>query len=227
MFWPPLPLLHAAPSSREGTVSCLSPRKTTCTLPSSFPGSGGAWWWWLISLTRCSFQICPLFINTRDCFRILGCLRSIHFAGEESLRERFKWLSQGVVREKPLLGSTVFKSKSNSYFTHFTPFKSTTGELELSDEKVTFSAHGTSAPSPWDLDPLSDPTATCRVAGVSKMCISCFMDQHCSGCDHILGGILCLVTADFFKLVCLRRSHFNQKTKNAIVLGGVGVCPTA
>lgn len=45
--------------------------------------------------------------------------------------------------------------------------------------------------------------------------------------DHILGGILCLVTADFFKLVCLKRSHFNQKTKNAIVLGGVGVCPMA
>lgn len=126
-----------------------------------------------------------------------------------------------------MLGSTVFKLKSNSYFTHFTPFKPTTGELELLDEKVTFSAHGTSPPSPWDLDPLSDPTATCRVAGVSKMCISCFMDQHCSGSDYILGGILCLVTADFFKLVCLKRSHFNQKTKNAIVLGGVGVCPTA
>lgn len=90
-FGPPLTLLHAGPSSREGNVSCLSPRKTTCTLPSYFPGSGAAWWWWwLISHTRCSFQICPLFINTRDCFRILGCLRPIHFAGEESLRERFK-----------------------------------------------------------------------------------------------------------------------------------------
>lgn len=43
----------------------------------------------------------------------------------------------------------------------------------------------------------------------------------------LLGGYYVLSLLIFFKLVCLKRSHFNQKTKNAIVLGGVGVCPTA
>lgn len=41
-------------------------------------------------------------------------------------------------------------------------------------------------------------------------------------------GILCLVTADCFKLVCPKKSHFNQKNRNAIFFFlWVGVCPTA
>lgn len=38
-----------------------------------------------------------------------------------------------------------------------------------------------------------------------------------------LGTLLCLVTADGFKLVCQKRSHFNQKNRNAFFfffLGG-------
>lgn len=40
-------------------------------------------------------------------------------------------------------------------------------------------------------------------------------------------GTLCLVTADCFEVVCLKRSHFNQKNINTFFFFWVGVCPTA
>lgn len=127
-------------------------------------------------------QICPIFIKTRDCFRILGHLRSIHFAGEENPRERFKGLNQGLVREKPLLESAVFKSKSTSKFTHFTSWGYWMKKLYL----VLTGSHLL----PKDLDTLSDPIAICKVAGVFIILTCCFMDQHDSGCEHILGDIM-------------------------------------
>lgn len=73
---------------------------------------------------------------------------------------------------------------------------------------------------PGDLDPLSQPTATCRVAGVSKKHTSYFMDQRDLDVTIFLGTCY-LVTTDCFKLVCLKRSDFNWKNRNAIFfLGG-------
>lgn len=76
------------PQAREGLLPFLQERSVgICTLSSYL--LEGAWWWHFISLARFSSQICPLFINMRDSFRILGHLRSQGFAGEESLRKRF------------------------------------------------------------------------------------------------------------------------------------------
>lgn len=115
-----------------------------------------------LSFGRCTSQICPRFTSTRDCFRIVGHWSSLHSAHKENLRKRFKQLSQGLVREKPLLEPMVFKLKSNDHFTHFNPFKPTAGRLRLLAEKVTFGAPRNSPPS-QDLDALSDPITTCRI----------------------------------------------------------------
>ena len=117
-----------------------------------------------------------LFISTRGCFGILGCLRCIQFAGEESLREVLVVFPRPSWR-KAFAGSAFSKSKSNSYSTpRFTPFTPTCGH-----GKVTFGIWD--SPSPQDLGPLSNPTPVGRL-------VSCFMDQHGSGCDRILGDIM-------------------------------------
>lgn len=114
-FWLPLLVPHTAPSSREGSLLPFQQEGTigASILPSYF--LGGAWWYQFIPLVRCSSQICPVFRNTRDCFRIPRHLRPIHFTGEESLTERPKWLNQGLLRDQPLLESTAFQSKSNPH----------------------------------------------------------------------------------------------------------------
>lgn len=72
--------------------------------------------------------------------------------------ERLRWFSCGEVGEEPLPGLQFLSPGPIPDSTHVTPFTPTSGH-----GKVTFGTWD--SPSPRDLDPLSDPTATWRMAG--------------------------------------------------------------
>lgn len=120
--------------------------------------------------------------------------------------EAFRWFSQTPVSSwsKAFAGSAVSKSKSNFYPTCFTPFTSTGGH-----GKVT--AGSGDSPSLWDPDPLPvrQPPAGWLVSESCTLWTGMALDVT------VFWKTLCLVSTDCLKPIYPKRSHFNQRNRNA------------